>query len=179
MPRDAEAGREGRVGCLLVGGCGTTVFGAILTYMMLAGGVHRMTFTRGPDGRGGDPGVAVFAGLGLLILFAGLVAIGFGLAYGIWHDRNRFAGKAVLIDGARVLSRFAHDATGANVLLEYAPDDMTLRYYVLLEIAPGIKKEFECDRLTFFTCGEGLVGVATVQGKWLGQFKHDVRSVAR
>ncbi|HTQ08581.1 MAG TPA: hypothetical protein VMI31_00775, partial [Fimbriimonadaceae bacterium] len=44
------------------------------------------------------------------------------------------------------------------------------KYYVRIQFLGGKRDELECARPVFDLCGEGMRGLAMVQGSWLSQF---------
>ena len=44
------------------------------------------------------------------------------------------------------------------------------KFYIRMQTPTGGSYEYETSEETFWQCGEGMVGEAEIQGKWLGKF---------
>lgn len=160
----SESRKESMVGCALVGGLILAGLGMALTIMLYMGGATALMKRQ-------DPGVWAIRGLGPGLVLLGLLTSAGALVYGIREGR-RVTGKGAMVDpGARVLARYAVARNGEMVVDEWLFDETDgLKFYVKLELTGGAIREFQCLRPVLAQCGEGMVGAATFDGKWLGSF---------
>jgi hypothetical protein len=170
--KSRTSAREHGVGCVLIAGGVTIVGGLIATYMFLAGGVFRGTYTR--DAQDGDRIVDVGVGnlipLGLTVVAIGVLMVIGALVYGGWHVRSAHRGEVRRIDHFRVLARYACDSRG-NLLSEWEIEETDKPRFYIRGVEPtGVVDEFEAPPEVYFACGEGMSGEAHAQGRWLGRF---------
>ena len=160
-----EKQKETLVGCALFGGIAVAIGGAVLTLMMYMGGVLALMKNR-------DVNMWAARALGPALLFLGLLTAGAALLYGIREGRRVTSGKGAMMDPtARVLARYAYEKDGNMVVDEWLFDEREdIKFYVKLELTGGAIREFQCRREVHAMCGEGMVGAATFDGRWLGGF---------
>lgn len=165
-----DSQRQTLIGCSLVGGGCLFVSGLVLTLMFAGGGVLRGLYTKG-----GDLSMygARFAGLAIATVGALLGAV--GVAYGLWHARDRSAkAPQETAEGVVVVAKFASDLQGNLVMYDDAPEPESTRFYVRLAYPSGKRAEMRCDHRLYQSIGEGMVGTITFQGQWLGWFEPDL-----
>ena len=160
-----EKGKETAVGCALFGGLGIAAIGLVLTLMLYMGGTLAMMKRQ-------DVSMWAARGLGPGLILLGLLVSGGALLYGIREGRRVTSGKGAQVDpGARVMARYAYDREGTMVVDEWLFDERDdLKFYVKLALTGGAIREFQCRREVHAMCGEGMVGAATFDGRWLGGF---------
>lgn len=167
------SGKESAVGCLLFGGIGVVVFGLFLTWLFLAGGVFRGTYTRDVynNNKITDAGTMNLVPLAIVVIAIGALMVGGGLFYGGWFEMRRTKGIRRTVDYFRVLARFATDRQGNLLMSEWEIDAHNkVRYYVRGDYPNGSVGEYEVAEEVYFACGEGMTGQAEIQGRWLGRF---------
>jgi len=160
-----ERQKEGLVGCGLFGGIVVALLGAGLSLVMFMGGTLALM-------KRGDVNMWAARAVGPAMILLGLLATGAALLYGIREGRRVTSGKGALMDPtARVLARYAFDRKGQMVVDDWLFDELDgLKFYVKLELTGGAVREFQCQRMVHSMCGEGMVGAATFDGRWLGGF---------
>jgi hypothetical protein len=142
------------------------------TWWMTTASIYRATYTRGPGGQVNDIGVGKFIPLGVLGIFLGSILGVVGLFYGLWISKTEHIGKRKVIGHARILARFGIDDEGRmqtdETQLEFLDG---IKYYVRVLSPTEGSIEYQCVEEVFYACGEGMMGEAEIQGKWLGAFR--------
>lgn len=171
MKRRAENFKESIVGWGMLAGALMMLASIPLLFMFGTASVYRSTYTRDPNtGAIGDAGFTSGIFLGLFLLFVGaLVFIG-SIGYGWFVVRNQHKGPTATYPRTKVISRFAIDHNGHMLTQDWEMDQPRLRHFVKLDVGGGEVLEFQCRYEVFSQAGEGMVGQASVQGKWLGAF---------
>ncbi|MBS1721060.1 MAG: hypothetical protein JST35_11495 [Armatimonadetes bacterium] len=107
--------------------------------------------------------------LGFILLIGGVISTGAGLALGVLGEQNAHTGPVQSATGVRVVSRhiFDNGKVMEEWMLEGADDP---KYFVKIELAPNNRIEFQTSDEVYWQCGEGMIGDAFFQGKWLGRF---------
>jgi len=104
------------------------------------------------------------AGIGILMIVG-------GLGYGLYVERTQNKGPRQTEPNFRVLSRFCLDK---NFQLLISDIDIELankpKFYIRGLLENGLVGEFETTIEVFYNAGEGMLGEANLQGKWLGSF---------
>lgn len=164
--------QEGLVGVLLVAGFLVSAISLGFGWMFGVAGVYRGTYTR--DTLHNDkitdagamnllPVTLVFLVIGLL-MFAGGLALGFGVIS--CHKK----GPQKQIDYFRILARFATSRSGA-LLSDWELENADRpRFYVRATYPNAHVEEYEVAPEMYLQCGEGMVGQAEIQGRWIGRF---------
>lgn len=161
-----ERNRESAVGCFLFGGIALAGLGLLLTIFMYLGAVATLL-------RRQDPSLWAIRGIGPGMIAVGLLSAAAALLYGIWEGRRLTSGKGRVYSdaGAQVVARFAIDGDGEVLTDEWLYDERDdVRFFVKLRHADGRIKEYQCRREVLAMCGEGMHGIATFDGRWLGGF---------
>lgn len=115
-------------------------------------------------------GAAVaFGWFGALLIVAGIVMLIVALLAGIAHGKAEASGPERTLQGARVLTRYGIAPGGTEYLMDWQYTDDT-NYYVKLQHPQVGTMEYRCAAPVFANCPDGVVGEATVQGKWLSRF---------
>jgi len=169
--RYRDAFKEKAVGCLLVGGLAISIVSAIALYMLSLGGFLRGTYTREPvTNRITDAGTLNLVPLVLLFLTVGVLMCLTGLGYGLWVVASQNKGPRQTVPHFRILARYAYDGPimkTADWEIEAAERP---RFYVKGMTPDGAVAEYETVIDVFYQAGEGMVGEAELQGRWLGKF---------
>lgn len=159
-----EEGKQKLVAGLTIGGGVAFFAGIALWFVMMGGGAAGLA-------NRGDSTMLMYAGLPIGIAVIGLVVGFVGLFLGFRHAFSDDTKEQVVsLPNVYVMNCLILDKKGDTIFDPGMYDPEELFYYVQLEIAPGIKKEFRTVPEVFGTIGEGMRGTASVQGKWLGQF---------
>jgi hypothetical protein len=164
--------KQSLVGFGLFGGLIVFICGGILTWVLAMGSVFRATYTRDPlTDAVNDIGVGVHIPWGVLVMTLGALSMLASIGYGFLHMKGSKKGPRQILQGVRVIARFATDKTG---ILYTEPGQMEfidgLKYYVRILSPTEGSVEFESIEDVFWTCGEGMTGEAEVQGRWIGRF---------
>lgn len=104
------------------------------------------------------------------LVFAAMYAI--GLFFGIYSEKSQHQGVRRVRNHCRIIARYA--VTHDHVMLTDESDfefHDRLRYYVKILDPQEGSLEFECTPPVYFSCGEGMMGDAEIQGSWLGAFR--------
>ena len=167
-----EVFKQGAIGICLVGGCGVTLLSGILMVVLAMGGVMRGTYTRQPiTNKITDAGtlnwvpiVFVFFTLGVLMMIGAVF-------YGLYASATERSGPRESRP-AKVLARYGFTRDGNMLVADWEVEGAdNPRYYVRLDFGhPRGTVECECSEMLYFRCGEGMTGMAELQGKWLGAF---------
>lgn len=171
--KSRTATKESLVGCTLFGGVGIVVLGLFLTWLFVAGGVFRGTYTR--DVAAGDKitdaGTMNLVPLALTVVVVGVLMVGGSLLYGGWFVKRAHVGTVGKVDYFRVIARFATDRRGNLLVSEWEIEaEDKPKYYVRGAFPNGEIDEFEVPVEVYFACGEGMTGQAEIQGRWMGRF---------
>ncbi|MGV3618585.1 MAG: hypothetical protein ACO1SV_24955 [Fimbriimonas sp.] len=161
------------VGCAIFGGAGIIVFGLFLTWLFVAGGVMRGTYTRdvANNDRITDAGTMNLVPLALLVIVVGCLMVGGGLFYGRWFEKRATAGPRQKIEYFRILARFATDRRGNHLVGDWEIEaEDRVRYYVRATYPNAAVGEYEVSPEVYHSCGEGMTGEAEIQGRWIGRF---------
>ena len=150
----------------MFGGAVMVVGGALLTVMLMGGAAVRMANTQGKD-----PSGLALAGLGPLTILIGVLMVVSGLVWGFVVNRKAANSPPVTYPGSRVLARYAlMPGTSEMMFSGFDPSHEGIRFYAQLRLPDGRTPELQCAFPVFERLGEGMVGVATVQGDWIGAF---------
>lgn len=158
-----RGGTQLAIGCTAIAGI-VVFFGGLILWLMLSGGGALGALYRGDQQMlNMAPVGLVVAGLGALVT-AGAVVYGLTQAFG---DNSK---KPVqVLEDAYVVSRYVLDRRGELVFEFEFLDPAELRYYVQLRHAHA-NEEYQTSAEVFGLCGEGMLGLAHVQGAWLSSF---------
>lgn len=169
--RHKSAFEEKTVGCVLASGCGVSVLAIGLIWLFSVAGIYHGTFTREPvTNRITDAGTLNLLPLMILLLVVGVLLIGGAIGYGLWRNANDAKGARVVQPQLRILSRMCYEkgillTTDIDIEMAERP-----RFYVRAQYPNGEVDELECVMEVFYQAGEGMVGEAEIQGRWLGRF---------
>lgn len=161
-----EKTKESMVGCAMVGGFVLSGIGLLLTVFIYAGAVGALL-------RRNDPNLWAIRGIGPALILVGILLVIGSLLYGIKEGRRLTSGKGRVYSdpNARIVARFGVDDLGEMLTEDWLFDERDgVRFFVKVEHGDGRIKEYECRRETLAMCGEGMRGVATFDGRWLGGF---------
>lgn len=161
------------VGCGIGLGAIISVLSLIVGYALTAGSVHRATYTRDPINNDvKDIGVGVYIPIAVLMFVGGLLLSIGSLVYGIMQEKTKNEGPRKVIQNARIIARFAIDRSGMLQTDESQFEFLeNLRFYVRIMSPAEGSLEYECSEAVFYGCGEGMMGDAEVQGRWIGAFR--------
>ena len=115
---------------------------------------------------------STLANLCVLIFAAGIIVMGYPLLLGAKDMSGASGKKIVRYDQTRVVARYALNAADEMLFDEsYINfDDPQTRFYVRLQPPNQVSREFRCGVPVWYQCAEGMLGIAYIQGDWVGQF---------
>jgi len=114
---------------------------------------------------------AITALIGVILLLGGIALLTFTILSGAAVGATEKRGVRKVDPRTRVLAKYATNAQGETLTLEWDFPDPKTKFYVRLELGDGNRAEFQCVQEVFHQCGEGMRGEAHFQGRWLGMFK--------
>jgi hypothetical protein len=156
---------------LIYGGLAAFLIGTLFSLLFFAAGVWRATYTREPiTGAIRDTGDMKLVPIGVGIAGIGLLALVGGLGYSLFAHGGRHRGPVRTLNRVRVVARYGINRQGAVMADWELEQDESAKTYVKLAIGPGVFEEFECAREMYYQAGEGMMGDAEIQGRWLGRF---------
>lgn len=167
-----EALKQGVTGMFLVGGCGLSFISAVLMAVFAMGGVFRGTYTREPlTNKITDAGTINWIPITFVFFTLGVVMMLGAVAFGLYTNATERSGARVTRP-AKVLARYGFTRDGHMLVSDWEVEGAdNPRYYVRLDFGyPLGTTECECSEMLYFRCGEGMTGMAELQGKWLGSF---------
>lgn len=166
-----SGGKEALVGWLIVGGLLISVISLGFGWMFGVAGIYRGTYTREPlTNKITDAGTLNLLPVTLVFLVLGLAMVAGGLIMGFSFIGSQRKGPGKSIEYFRILARFATSRDG-NLLADWEIEAADRpRFYVRATFPNGGIDEFEVAPEIYFQCGEGMVGQADVQGRWIGRF---------
>ncbi len=172
MARELGAGKEKTVGCLLVFGLVLTILSCILLWVFSVAGVYRGTYTRTPITNViTDAGTLNYVPLTILGIVVGLVMMFSGLGFAFFTMSREKKGPRRTVSNFRVVARYCYDRTMQLITADWDIDVADRpKFYVRGMFEDGLVGEFETTLEVYYQAGEGMVGEAEVQGKWLGRF---------
>jgi hypothetical protein len=150
---------------IIVGVCMILV-GVFCLMLGLGGGVMQMTRHQGASGA--STGMAI---LGVVGLLGGIGLLTFVMISGATLGVTEKRGVRQMDPHTRVLARYATNAQGEMLILDYDFPDPKTKLYVRMELGDGTTVEFQCVKEVFDQCGEGMRGESHFQGRWLGLFR--------
>ncbi|MEQ1822102.1 MAG: hypothetical protein ABL949_06315 [Fimbriimonadaceae bacterium] len=154
-----------KLSTIIMIGLGGIVIGIGLIVMGL------MTFlATGPAG-------AAMVGLGILLSTVGAFMTLGALVYGLRQERgDDRSADIVVVRDALIIGRYATNSIGEMLFDEaYLDfDDPKTKLYLKLEIPGRPSLEVRTTRPVWSTCGEGMRGIAQIQGSWMGQFEPNI-----
>ena len=162
---------EKSVGCVLVSGCLVSIFALFFSYLFGVAGVFRGTFTRTPGtNKITDAGTLNLVPITFMFLAIGVLMMVGAIGYGLFKSGTERKGTRNVEPNFRVLARYAYDGPQlitAEWDIEAAEKP---RYYVRGVTHASLVIELETTVEVFYQAGEGMVGEAEIQGRWLGRF---------
>jgi len=167
-----DAFKEKTVGCLLAAGVAFTVVGLFLTWLFAVSGIYSGTYTREPvTNRITNAGTLNLVPLALTVVVLGVLMTGGAITYGLWFSKASQTGTRKVVPYARIISRYGFTKNGQMISAAWEFEEaLRPRFYVRMQTSPTDIAEYECVDAVFWSCGEGMVGEAEIQGKWLGKF---------
>jgi hypothetical protein len=157
---------ESTLASLIIIGFACIVIGGIMFFMGFAGGAMQLGSITGVRQQ-----TSSLAILGLVLGLAGLVLLGFAVFSGLFASKMQSSGPRRFDPNAKVVARYAMGKNGDMALSDWEWDYEGMRFFVRLSTSDRQAAEYECARPVFEQCGEGMVGEAMFQGKWLGGFR--------
>jgi hypothetical protein len=166
-----EALQQKAIGWTMVAGLILAVSSFGLAWMFGLSGFVSGTYNREPGtNRITDAGTLNLVPLMIFGMAAGVLMMIGALAYGFWIVRNEKTGPRDVVSHFRILARYAYDGP-LMIHEEYEIESARKpKFYVRGQFPSGETVEFETSEEVYRTAGEGMVGEAEVQGKWLGRF---------
>lgn len=166
--------KQKMIGIGLFGGIALLICGGLLTWVLSMGSVFRATYTRDTlrNDAVTDIGVGAYVPWGVLIMAIGALSAVTAVVYGLMQVKGQNSGPRRIIPNCRIVARFAADKTG---VLYTEPGQIefidNLKFCVRMVSQMEGSVEYECSEEVFWSCGEGMVGDAEFQGKWIGAFR--------
>ncbi|AIE84312.1 hypothetical protein [Fimbriimonas ginsengisoli] len=162
---------EKTVGCLMASGCAISIIGGGLMWVFSVAGIFRGTYTRTPvTNQINDAGTLNLVPLMILVVIIGLLMFCGGMGYGFWKVTREKKGPRATQPNFRILARYVYDK-GILITDELAIEQADKpRYYVRGMTPDHVVGEYETTPEVYFQCGEGMVGEAEIQGRWVGRF---------
>jgi hypothetical protein len=162
-PNRTEVFKQGTVGFLLIAGLIVAFCSGVLMMVFAVSGMV--------SGSHSD-GLFTTTKIGTII---GLVMVAGSAGFGFWSLATERSGPRKSRP-AKVVARYAFNRQGLMLVsqweIEACPD---AKYFVRLDYGyPDGTQECECTEQVFYQCGEGMTGMAQVQGKWIGSFVPNV-----
>ena len=172
MAREIGAFKEKTVGCLLVGGLVIAIISFGLLWVFSVSGIYRGTYTRTPvTNEITDAGTLNLVPLTILGIVVGLLMMFGGLGYAFWTMSREKHGPRRTEENFRVIARYCYDRTMQLITSEWDIEVADRpKFYVRGMFENGVVGEFETTIEVYYQAGEGMVGEAELQGKWLGRF---------
>lgn len=116
------------------------------------------------------PSMRVLHAVSILSVFFGIVLVGVGVFWGLWHVVNRHAGPEIREYNCRIMARYGVNEQNETVIADWVHDGDGIRTYVRVWSPTRGAQEFECAYPVWCQCGEGMLGQAITKGKWLSGF---------
>lgn len=107
---------------------------------------------------------------GFLMIGAGIIAIAFGIVVGFMANAATKAGSEKREANCRIMARYGVDSQGDIVTADFAEMSDDVRTYIRLYSPTKGALEYECAYPVWCQCGEGMLGTAVTQGRWLSSF---------
>jgi hypothetical protein len=144
-------------------------------------GIYRGTYTREPiTNKITDAGTLNFLPITLLVFVLGVVMLAGAVFYGLYVSATEKSGPRKVLP-VKVLARYAFNREGLMLVADWEIEMAeNPRYYVRLDFGPEMGTlECECSLPTYYQCGEGMTGMAELQGKWVGAFQPNMGAAYR
>lgn len=169
--RHLGAKSEGTVGTLLMVGASMTVVGVLASCVLFMAGAFTATHTRTPStGAVNDIGPANLLPWSFALVGVGIIVFVAGLGLGYWYELKGSTGIPQTYQGVQVIARYGFSKDG-HMLSDWEVESRDdVKFYVKLALGEGVMQEFECGREVYYQSGEGMIGAATTQGRWMGSF---------
>ena len=114
----------------------------------------------------------VLGGLCVIAVIAGVFVLATTLGTGFrWNKANASATEEVSYDNCYIVARYAINEIGETVFSDFDPDDLMVKLYVQIEIPGSRPHEYRTTSGVWGQCGEGMRGIARIQGDWLASFQ--------
>ncbi len=173
--------KQGATGFLLVGGVVLVMITSVLMIMFAMGGVFRGTYSRDPlSGKITDAGTLNFVPITFVFFTLGIVMILGAVLYGLFVSATERSGPR-RSHPVKVLAKYAFNREGNMLVSAWEIEGCgNPRFYVRLDFGAEMGTlECECSEQVFNQCGEGMTGMADLQGKWVGSFVPTIGSQFR
>jgi hypothetical protein len=122
----------------------------------------------------GGAGLWIFMGVAPLMLTVGVIMMATVIFAGLKKEKQGDAGGNLRIEhGAWIQARFATIAATDEMIFSeefFIHDDPGTKLFVRLKYPDGRTDEPKTNIHVWRECGEGLVGIAEIQGDWLVRF---------
>jgi len=125
-----------------------------------------------------NPAFILLAILCVLMVLGGIGLIGASIFYGIALEKGTQSGPEVVEPNCRVMARYGVNSRNEMVSSDWATESDDFKPYVRLHSPRKGAMEFQCAFQVWDQCGEGMIGEAILQGRWLSSFKPYVAGVA-
>ncbi|MEQ1934518.1 MAG: hypothetical protein ABL962_11695, partial [Fimbriimonadaceae bacterium] len=123
-------------------------------------------------------GGAAMVGLGILLSSVGCCMTLGAVIYGIRQEKgDSTTTEIVVVHDAHIIGRYATNGIGEMLFDEQYLDfdDPKTKLYLKIEVPGRPSIELKTNQAVWLTCGEGMKGIAHLQGSWLGKFEPSIR----
>ncbi len=125
-----------------------------------------------------SPGTVFLAIFCFLMVIGGGGLIGGSIFYGIALDKSSKSGPEVVEPNCRIMARYGVNAQNEIMSSDWANDSECFKPHVRLHSPTRGAMEFQCAFPVWDQCGEGMIGEAVIQGRWLSSFKPYMSGIA-
>lgn len=124
-----------------------------------------------------NPKTFYLAVLCVILAVGGVALVGASIFYGITVDQKTKVSAEVVEPNCRVMARYGVDDRNEIITADWAYDSEGFRPFVRIHCPTRGAMELECAMPVWEQCGEGMLGEAVIQGRWLSSFRSYVGSV--
>ena len=155
-----DARKENQIAWMLILGVAISLIGIVV--LIFAFGSAMSLKSKTPP---------IVIALGPIMIIAGIALAGWGVFYGHASNRKAEKGGVRYLPDCYVVGRFAYNENKDMIFSDFEEMDSPKdKFYVRIKTADGRDEEFECSRDLILQVGEGMIGNAQSQGRWLGSF---------
>lgn len=125
-----------------------------------------------------NPSFILLALLCILMILGGAGLVGASIFYGIALEKASKSGPELVEPNCRVMARYGVNSRNEIMSSDWAVDSEDFKPYVRLHSPTRGAIEFQCAFPVWDQCGEGMIGEAVIQGRWLSSFKPYMSGIA-
>lgn len=152
--------KENQIAWMLILGVAFVLFGMLFTILAFGSAMGMKSKT---------PPLVI--ALGPIMVIAGVGLAGWGVFYGHFANRKMEKTGAKYFPDCYIVGRFAYNENKDMIFSDFEElDSPKDKFYVRIKTADGRDEEFECARDLIVRIGEGMIGNAQVNGRWMGSF---------